>query len=205
MRFTRFSTAVCSIALAGVLVGCETAPRNQGTSGRRMDPTHDSPAEIGSRDLGSADLVTATDQMAQDIARKLEINNRENPPRIFVGEIENHTSKPHKDYQVFLNRLRAELGTAGTRYGLDMRRERQFVETQRAREYDHKDPARTPEAYRSEAEYVLTCIVQDLPSGGSNYYLLEYQLVQLVDHAASGPDVGPGAIVWTDFYEVKFQ
>lgn len=170
-----------------------------------MDPTHDSPAEIGSRDLGSADLVTATDKMAMDIARRLDINNRNSPPRIFVGEIENNTSRPYKDYQVFLNRLRAELGVAGTRHGLDMRRERQFVETQRAREFGNKQPDRTADAYKSEAEYVLTCIVQNLPAGGSQYYLLEYQLVQLVDYAESGPDVGPGAIVWTNFYEVKFQ
>lgn len=186
-------------------MGCETPPRNQGTSGHRMDPTHDSPAELGSRDLGSADLVTATDKMAMDIARRLDINDRESPPKIFVGEIENNTSQPHRDYQVFLNRLRAELGVAGTRHGLHMIRERDFVETQREREFGEKQPDRTAEMYQSEAEYVLTCIVQDLPAGGSNYYLLEYQLVQLVDHALSGPDEGPGAIVWTNFYEVKFQ
>jgi len=192
-------------ALLFLLTACETAPRNEGTSGRRMDPTSDSPAELGSRDLRSADLIESTDKMAQGIARRLDINDRDNPPRIFVGEIENRTSRPHKDYQVFLNRLRAQLSVAGTRHGLDMRRERQFVEQQRAREYGGKQPDRTAEAYQSEAEYVLTGIVQDLPSGGTNYYLIEFQLVQLVDYAESGPDVGPGAIVWENFYEVKFQ
>ncbi len=197
-------TAICAAATA-LAVGCETAPRNQGTSGYRMDPTHDSEAELGSLDLRSADLVAATDKMAMDMAQRLDISNRDNPPRIFFGEIENETSRPNRDYQIFLNRLRTLLGVAGTRHGLDIRRERQFVEKQRAREYGDKQPDRAPSAYRSEAEYVLTCVVSDLPSGGTNYYLLEYQLVQLVDVAESGPDAGPGAIVWTNFYEVKYQ
>lgn len=193
------------IAAAMIAAGCETAPRNQGTSGYRMDPTHDSDAELGSTSLRSADLVAATDKMAMDIAHRLDIASRDNPPRIFFGEIENETSRPHRDYQVFLNRLRTLVGAAGTRHGLDIRRERQFVEQQRAREYGEKQPDRAASAYRSEAEYVLTCVVSDLPSGGTDYYLLEYQLVQLVDVAKSGPDQGPGAIVWTNFYEVKYH
>ena len=59
-------------------------------------------------------------------------------------------------------------------------------------------------AYESRADYVLTCEVYDLPRGGTNYYLLNYQLVQLRD-AVTGPDVGSGAIVWENSYEVKFQ
>ncbi len=188
-----------------LLSGCATSPANRGASGGRMDPSSDSPAEYGTLDLKSQDLVTATDQMSRDIAQRLDINSRDNPPRIFVGEIENDTSRPEQDYQVFLNRLRAQLLASGTREGLDMRRERSFVEQQRNREFGGKDPDKTAAAYRSEAEYVLTCIVQDLPTRGTNYYLLEYQLVQLVDKAVSGPDGGPGAIVWSNFYEVKFN
>jgi len=83
-------------------------------------------------------------------------------------------------------------------------RERQFVETQRDREYGTKSPDSTSAAYKSRADYVLTCTVSDLPNAGTNYYMLDYQLVQLRD-AASGPDVGSGAIVWENMYEVKFQ
>ena len=88
---------------------------------------------------------------------------------------------------------------------MDFRRERAFVEQQRAREYGTADPIRSPDAYESRAEYVLTAIVSDLPRGGTDYFLIEYQLVQLVDRAVSGPDLGPGAIVWGNFYEVKYQ
>lgn len=190
--------------LLATLAACNSPPRNQGASGRRMDPTSDSPAEMGSTGLRSADLVTATDRMAQDLAQRLDVSSRSSPPRIFVGEIENKTSGRHQNYQVFLARLRAQLNSSGARHGMEFVRERDFVETQRAREYGEKDPDSTADEYQSRADYVLTCEVYDLPSGGTNYYLLDYQLVQL-RNAASGPDVGSGAIVWENSYEVKFQ
>ena len=146
-----------------------------------------------------------TDRMAQDIASRLDIANRENPPRIFVGLIENNTTMRAQNYQVFLARLRAELNSSGARHGLQFIRERQYIEQQREREYGGKDPESTAAEYRSRAEYVLTCEIYDLPSGGTNYFLFDYQLVQLVNEAESGPNVGSGAIVWENSYEVKYQ
>jgi hypothetical protein len=198
-----FRAAVPAVLL--LLSACQSGPENLGRSGGRLDPTHDSPVEVGVLDLRSADLVTATDHMAQDIAGRLDITNRSYPPRIVVGRIENRTGRPEQDYQVFLGRLRSQLLSSGARHGLDFRRERGFVEQQRAREYGVNDPQRSPHLYRSEAEYVLTCVISDLPAGGTVYYHLDFQLVQLVDEAISGPDVGPGAIVWSGFHEVKYQ
>lgn len=186
------------------LAACHTPPHNRGTSGYRMDPTSDAPSELGVMAPRSADLVNATDQMARDIARRLDITNRNSPPRIFVGEIENRTSSPTADYQVFLARLRAQLNASGAREGLEFVRERAYIEQQRTREYGGKDPASTATAYQSRADYVLTCEIYDLPRGGTNYFLLSYQLVQLRD-AVTGPDIGAGAIVWENSYEVKFN
>jgi len=187
-----------------VLAACQTPPPNRGHSGYRMDPTSDSPREWGNPNPRSADLVTATDRMAQDIASRLDITNWESPPIIFVGEIENKTRNPNHNYQVFLARLRAQLQSSGARHGLEFVRERAFIERQRDREYGGKDPDSTSLAYRSRADYVLTAEVYDLPSGGTNYFMIDYQLVQLRD-AVSGPDLGPGAIVWENMYEVKFH
>lgn len=202
------SSSIKIIMFVSVVVflnACQTSPpRNQGASGGRIDPTSDAPSEWGSRNLRSQDLIAATDQMAQDIASRLDINNRNSPPKIFVGKIENKTSSRHLNYQVFLARLRAQLNASGARHGLEFIRERDFIEAQRDREYGGKDPDSTAAAYQSRADYVLTCEIYDLPSGGTHYYLLDYQLVQLRD-ASSGPDVGAGAIVWENSYEVKFQ
>lgn len=200
---TSLRIALCSLALM-CLAACQTPPRNQGTTGGRMDPTHDAQSELSSTTLKSADLVAATDNMARDIAQRLDVANKSSPPKIFVGEIENKTSTRNENYQVFLARLRAQLNASGARYGMEFVRERDFVETQRDREYGNKNPESSAAAYQSRADYVLTCEIYDLPSGGTNYYLLDYQLVQLRD-ASSGPDVGSGAIVWENSYEVKYQ
>jgi hypothetical protein len=191
------------MALALVLVACNSTP-NQGRSGNRMDPASDSPSEAGSQTLRSKDLVTASDRMAMDIASRLDITNQASPPKIFVGQIENKTTSPHMNWQVFLVRLRSQLNSSGARHGLHFIRERQFIESQRDREYGGKDPDSTATAYQSEADYVLTCEVYDLPSGGTNYYLLDFQLVQLRE-AVSGPNTGKGSIPWEGSYEVKFQ
>jgi hypothetical protein len=191
-------------ALAMTLTACQTPPQNKGTTGGRMDPTHDSQSELGTRGLTSADLVTATDNMARDIAQRLDVANAQSPPKIFVSEIENKTTNRNFNYQVFLARLRSQLNSSGTRYGMEFIRERDFVETQRDREYGNKQVESSAMAYQSRADYVLTCEIYDLPSGGTNYYLLDYQLVQL-RNATSGPNVGSGAIVWENSYEVKYQ
>ncbi len=205
MILNRTALVAALMFTALLLTACQTAPPNRGTSGRRMDPTSDSPAELGVRAPRSADLINATDRMAQSIAQRIDIVNPSNPPRIFVGQIENKTSTMrHQNYQVFLVRLRSLLQDSGTRHGVEFVRERTFVEEQRAREYGTKDAASTAAAYQSRADYVLTCEIFDLPAGGTNYYLMSFQLVQLRD-AATGPDIDSGAIIWEGMYEVKFQ
>lgn len=191
--------------LAAILIGCNTPPRNEGWSGSRLDPSADGLTEIGGTDLRSKDLVAASDAMAMDIAQRLDIVNRSSKPVIVVGQIENRTSQPNKSYDIFLSRLRSTLNVAGTRQGLDFVRERSFVEQQRDREFGGKDPSQSSFAYQSRADYMLTGTIEDMPSGGTNYYLMSFQLVQLTDRAAGGPDVGAGAIVWENFYEVKYQ
>ncbi len=197
-------TALLALS-AIILAACETTPPvNRGQSGRRLEPTHDSPSELGTRAPTAQDLVSATDKMAQDLATRLDVISRDSPPRIFVGEIENNSAMRAQNYQVFLVRLRGQLQSSGSRVGLQFIRERDYIEQQRDREFGGKDPASTSAAYQSRADYVLTCEIYDLPSGGTNYYLFDYQLVQLRD-AETGPDIGPVAIVWENTYEVKFQ
>lgn len=201
LRSTGRNAMLAPVLILG-LASCG-APQNQGTSGGRMEPDTSASSEVGSRQLGSRDLVTATDRMAMDIASRLDVTNAQSPPRIVVGHIENRTSRPEADYQVFLARLRAVLNASGARHGLDFVRERDYIEAQRDREYGGKDIGSSSIAYRSMADYMLTAEVFDLPSGDSRYYLVDFQLVQLRE-AQTGPNVGPGAIVWENLYEVKF-
>lgn len=192
---------IALVASLAALGACHAGPPpNYGQSGYRMDPSRDSATELRSQSPRSPDLMEATETMAMDISRRLDVNNAESPPVIVVGEIENRTSMPYQNWQVFLVRLRGLLTNSdtSTRHGMRFVRERAYIEQQRQREYG------TDEGYESNADYVLTCEVYDLPSGGTNYFLLDYQLVQLRE-TTSGPNLGPGAIVWENKYEVKFQ
>ncbi len=203
----RASLAASFLAPALLLLasGCNTPPRNEGWSGNRLDPSADGVSEVGSTALRSQDLVAATDKMAMDIAQRLDISNRASRPKIVVGEIDNRTTSPEQNYQIFLARLRAQLNTSGARNGLEFVRERSFVESQRDREYGGKDFDKTSTAYRSRADFMLVGELFDMPSSGTNYFLMTFQLVQLTDTVTSGTNVGAGAIVWENSYEVKFQ
>ncbi len=203
VKFKALSGTLLASALLALAAGCGP-PQNVGQSGYRIDPSSDSPAELGVRSLRSQDLTESTDQMAQDIASRLDITNPDNPPVIVVGNIENKTSQPQQNWQVFLQRLRSSLNASGAREGLEFVRERRFIEDARQEEYAGRDPEARARDYASRADYLLTATVSDLPSGGTNYFLVSFQMVQLRD-AASGPDVGSGAIVWENFYEVKFH
>jgi hypothetical protein len=192
-----------ALAACLALAACQTAPPvNRGSSGGRMDPTREHPTEHSATALRSQDLITATDAMAQDIASRLDVVNPESPPRIVVGTVENRTTMPHQNYEIFLVRLRALLQSSGARHGLEFIREREYIEAERDREYGIDAPT-SGATYRSRADYVLTCTVYDMPAGMTNFYLFDFQLNQLRD-AATGPDLGPGAMVWENSYEVKY-
>ena len=196
-----------AVAIVSLTACAYQSPPNRGTTGGRMDPSRDAFPERGTTDLRSADLLEATDRMAADLASDPTIMNAANPPTIFIGPVINDTSQPHQNYQIFANRLRAILGTRAIRerHGLDIRQDRRFMEYMRDYEYGNQPSGDSAASYESPNEYVLTCVVQDLPTRGTNYYLLEYQLVQLKDFARSGPNLGPAAIVWSNFYEAKFS
>jgi len=193
------------LLVGAVVAACSTPPppANQGRTGGRIDPTTDAWSEMGGTQLRAQDLVEATDAMAMSIAQRLDVTNRDSPPKIVVGEVENRTSTPERNYQIFLTRLRALLNSSGAREGLEFVRERTFIEQQRDREFGGRDLESSSVAYRSRADFMLVGEVFDMPSGATNYVLMTVQLVQL-RAATTGPDIGSGAIVWEGMYEVKF-
>jgi hypothetical protein len=201
----RHNVLIVAMFLAALLpLGCQSTPQNRGQSGGRLDPTHDSLGEVGSTSPRSAELVNSTDKMAQDIAQRLDINNPASPPRIVLGPAENKTSMPQQNFDVFLARLRAQLQSSGVRHGVEFIKERRDIEYYRDLEYGGKSPGDSGDEYTSAADYMLVCEVFDLPSAGTNYFLFDFQLVQLRE-SPTGPNVRPGSIVWENSYEVKYQ
>ena len=90
---------VClALACVGViaLAGCSSTPQNRGASGGRMDPASDSPAEYGTLDLKSQDLVTATDDMVIQIANDNRIQAAPYPVDIVMDRVVNATASQPK-------------------------------------------------------------------------------------------------------------
>ncbi len=194
------------LAAASVLLlaACETPPQRFGEAGGRVEPTRDAPSEMGVRSPRSTDLVNATDRMAASIANRPDIVDPASPPTIVLGEVENRTTTiAPGDLDIYLVRLRANLNQAFAGRGINFVRERAFVQDARASEFGN-EPGSAPQDYRSRADYVLVAQMFDMPRGGTNFYLISFQLVQLRD-AAGGPDRGAGDIAWEGTYEVKFQ
>lgn len=141
------------------------------------------------RGLASKDLITATDQFVQRFAsdrRTVESPTRLN---IVVGEAQNMTSTPARNFDIYLARIRASLNASeSNRYNMAFIAPRREVDRIRQREG-------LGAAGATKADYYLTSQFFDLPNAGTNFYLLTFQVTDLAD----------GEIVFEDSYEVKFD
>ncbi|MBI1369585.1 MAG: hypothetical protein GC162_13135 [Planctomycetes bacterium] len=172
--------------LALPLVGCDTTPKNEGTSRSYRIETRD----VGAGpNLGSADLVSASEKAVVGIAGVPEIQKAGDVKTIIVMDrVENKTSDPSANFQIYLARIRAALNQSGATRNLA------FVETRaKAEGIKQREGIPADQSGRTRPNYALTGTFYDLPRGVSNYYLLTFQLVDLTN------DI----IVWEDSYEVK--
>lgn len=178
-------TALLASAVLTVgLIGC-TTPRDEGTpKSHRLESRL--PSE-GTR-LGSADLVVASQQAVEGIADVPEIREAEGRTIIVMDRVGNETSDRSTNFQIYLARIRANLNQSGAGHDLA------FVETRtRAEQIKQREGIPEGEASRNRPNYALTGVFYDMPRGGTNYYLLTFQLVDLSD------DI----VIWEDSYEVK--
>jgi hypothetical protein len=168
-----------------VLLGAGCAPKNQGVEhGKRIERrAGDSPGL-----LGSADLVAATDSAVESIANLPAVQDAPGKTVILMDQVFNRTSDPSADYQVFLARLRAMMNESGLGRDLVFVATRHTAEQIKAREgYPAQASARTM------ATYALYATVYDMPRSGSNFYYLEFKLVELATDE----------LAWIHKYEVK--
>ncbi|MEZ6212502.1 MAG: hypothetical protein R3B46_14880 [Phycisphaerales bacterium] len=143
------------------------------------------------RGLASKDLVTATDEMIESIANHPEFINAPYRLQIVMDQVVNRTTMPARDFDIYLARIRARLNESGARYNLGFVLPKADIEHLRRKE--GLDPAGSSD-FASKADYVLRGVFYDAPSGGTNTYLLTFQIVDLHD----------AQITWEGSYEVKF-
>lgn len=183
---TRTTTAIALTLTALTLTACDTTPKNQG---RAKSHRIESRLPSEGSQIGSADLVTATDKAVAGIANVPQVRQDAGGPTFIVMDrVENQTSDPSANFQIYLARIRALLNQSGARQNLAFVETRSKAEGVLAREGIPAD-----QSARTRPKYALTGTFYDMPRGGTNYYLLTFQLM----------DLGNAQVVWEDSYEVK--
>jgi len=189
-RCARHIMPVTCLAALIAASGCQSNPPRVENRGATTTAPLDKrlPSERG---LGSKDLVTATDEMVESIANHPEFINAPYRVQIVMDQVVNRTTMPARDFDIYLARIRAHLNESGARYNLGFVLPKADIEHLRRKE--GLDPAGSSD-FASKADYVLRGVFYDAPSGGTNTYLLTFQIVDLHD----------AQITWEGSYEVKF-
>ena len=177
-----FFALLSLIGVAGL--ACDT---DRPTEYGRQRPPID---ELDSRDRGlqSADVLKASDQIVAQLLSLPELNESSKRWTLVITSVEDNT-RDRKfrgiDYDIFLDRLRANISEQGRgRLALIENRDR-FYDT-RARELESeledgdefgqgeggRGPARAPEAI--SPDFSLYATAADLPNRGTTYYLLNF-------------------------------
>lgn len=179
----RYFSALALTLAALTIVGC--APRNQGAQRSVRIESRD-PAD--GPNLGSADLVAASEKAVAGIANVPEIKQAGGRTVVVMDQVENKTSDPSASFQIYLARIRALLNQSGAQRDLT------FVETRtKAEAIKKREGIPTTESARLRPEYALTGTFYDLPRARTDYYLLTFQLI----------DLSNDVVVWEGSYEVK--
>ena len=184
-RSRRFTLLALTLGLVGLsLTGC-SAPQNRGAA--KSYRIESRMPDEGGRP-GSADLVVATEQAVEGIASVESIRQNENKTVVVLDRVENRTSDPSAQFQIYLARIRALLNQSGAKKDISFVENRDKAAAIKAREGVERE--RTD---RLDPKYALSGTFYDLPRGGTNYYLLTFQLV----------DLRNDIIEWEGSYEVK--
>lgn len=173
------------------LVSCQ----NNGPAPNLGRTTTADPAKRRSNevDLASKDLTTSTDDIVQQIASKPEFRSSQVRAQIVMDRVENKTSLPSRNFDIYLARIRTKLNESGARYNIGFVERRATVTSIRESE-GLEPPPGSAGTYKSKAEFALRGVFYDMPNVGANYYLLTFQIVDLRD----------GEIVYEGSYEAKF-
>src|ERR1041385_5302274 len=106
---------VVGIVGLATVAGCDTAPKNKGAHKSRAIESR-TPGE-GARP-GSADLATATEQAVESMVKLIPELRQGEKITIVMDRIENKTSDPSANFEIYLARIIALLNESGAKYNL---------------------------------------------------------------------------------------
>ena len=196
MKRTMVTLAIAATTAMGV-VGCKKAYEDQRPPVDQLD----------SRDRGlqSKDVVNASDQMSADLLALPELNVSDHRWAVTFTGVRNETgSVPTQNLDIFVARMKSNVARQGRGRVQIIANRDAFHETQ-SRELesagrerddfqqgDGRSTAR-PGMAGTQPDFVLEGVARDLPNRGTNYYNIEFHLLDLRTREE----------VWTNSYEVR--
>ncbi len=186
--------AAAGFVCAGLMtVGCASDKPHD--YGRQRPPV----GELDDRDRGlqSKDVVSASDQMAQDMLADPQLNASRDRWMMVVDRVENRTTDRGFDMDIFLERLRVNLARQG-RGRVQLVENKAKLRELQSRELDSErddfgQGGAAQPVRRTQPDYALYARIMELPNRGTSYYLCEF----------TATDLKSGLQIWTNAYEVK--
>jgi hypothetical protein len=177
-----------------IAVGCSDRPHQYGQERPPVDQL-----TAGNTGLQSKDVVSATDQMAADLLALPELNASQKQWTIVVTNVDNKTQDPRFNYDVFTERLRAQLARQGHgRVALienrDTYKNLQSKELEQGNdEFGQGGGKAQPGPVGQNPDYALRATVIEMPNRATSYYMVTFYLTNLNTRVQ----------VWTNDYEVQ--
>ena len=204
MDSPRRGTFLAAGLLAGLagLAGCATdRPHDYGQ--QRPDIY-----DLDSRDGGlqSRDVNIAADQMAAELLGDPELNRAREQWTLVVDRMDDKTvdRRARTDFDIFLQALRARLAKAGRgRVQLITNRDKFYDIRGRELEegggggdrFGQTDGGGPRAAEAVSPDFALTGVARDMPRRGTNYYQIDFTIVNLRNRTEA----------WTGMYPVKVE
>lgn len=198
MRFSKKMIGLAMTLQLAALAGCHSdRPHGYGQQRPPVDALDER-----DRGLQSKDIVSSSDQMAQDLLALPELNASDHRWTIVVDRVENRTQTAHFDMDLFLRRLRVNLNKYGrnrvqlieNRTKLRELQSRELEPSEREDDFGQGSGARpAPGPAGIQPDYSIYARVSELPNRGTSYFFVEFTLTDLRTREQ----------VWTNAYEVK--
>ena len=152
----------------------------------------------GDRGLQSKDVVNASDQMAMELLALPELNASDHRWTIVVTGVKNKTVAARQNLDIFIQRLKTNIGRQGRDRVQLMANREEFHEMQ-SRELEQTSDEFKQGSGRAagpagiQPDFGLEAVALDLPNRKTTYYNFEFRLIDLKSRE----------IVWNGSYEVK--
>lgn len=179
-----------------LLLGCEQKTEKMG----RTRPPVDELSE-GGRGLQGKDVISASDQMAQELLTAPVISESPNQLTIVVDRVENLTQSQRFNMDIFLQRLKVNIAKHG-RGRVQLIENRDKLKELQSRELEQAGSTfgqggvtGKPGTAGIQPDFALYARVSELPNNETSYFLLEFTLTKIGGEGARRS-------LWSGMYEV---